>query len=232
MRFHHQNLTDGEQPLWYSGRAWLGSWRVEWHAFDGKLGCTLHVNRHEGFTLCAHALLGSLYLSRGEGGFFGRSHGVSWRGEDWALCIDVGTDDAEWRRDYPWWKKGIRIDFKDLICGRAKCATEKGDPVACVVPMPEGSYDAIATPETATWTYRFGVKRVRKSWWIEIPAGIPFQGKGENSWDCGGDGLFGTGGDTLEAAIGNCVASALRSRHRYGETEATRGRVVYAQQSA
>jgi hypothetical protein len=82
--------------------------------------------------------------------------------------------------------------------------------------MPEGCYEAIATPESRTWTYRFGIVKRRDSVDLRIDGGIPFSGKGENSWDCGDDGLYGTGGDTLEKAIGHVVTYVLERRKRYG----------------
>jgi hypothetical protein len=59
---------------------------------------------------------------------------------------------------------------------------------------------------------------------LDIPGGIPHNGKGENSWDCGDDGLWGCGGDTVEEAIGHAVSSVLRSRRRYGHDSHGTGR--------
>ena len=43
---------------------------------------------------------------------------------------------------------------------------------------------------------------------LNIPTGIPHEGKGTASWNCGEDGLFGCGcsGDSIEKAIGHTVA--------------------------
>lgn len=45
-----------------------------------------------------------------------------------------------------------------------------------------------------------------------------FMGKGENSWDCGEDGLYGCGseGSSLEDAITKTVSIVLRNRRKYG----------------
>jgi hypothetical protein len=51
---------------------------------------------------------------------------------------------------------------------------------------------------------------------LDIPGGIPHEGKGENSWDCGMDGLFGCSGATVAEAIANAVRHTQRDRERYG----------------
>lgn len=94
-----------------------------------------------------------------------------------------------------------------------------------LVPMPEGCYRATVTREETTRVYRLGIAR-RETWfWLRVdrPGGIPFAGKGENGWDCGDDGLCGIGGETPEEAIGRAVASALKSRGRYGCASHLRG---------
>ncbi len=131
----------------------------------------------------------------------------------------------EWRRDDPWWRKDIVLHVVDWLIGRARCTTTKGEPSRVVIPMPEGSYLANATTESRVWRRRwYWPDRRHDSVWIDIPGGIPHSGKGENSWDCGDDGLFGTGGDTLEEAIANVVRSVLKSRRRYGHDSKATGR--------
>lgn len=70
-----------------------------------------------------------------------------------------------------------------------------------------------STWKRARW---FTHKNVRAS--VDIPAGIPHPGKGENSWDCGEDRTYGltTKADTVEKAIAAVVESSLRDRRRYG----------------
>ncbi len=87
-----------------------------------------------------------------------------------------------------------------------------------LVPMPEGSYPATVQFQECTW------KRPR---WpfisskgiyadIKMKIGIPHQGKGENSWDCGEDAVMGLSrkASTLEQAIAATVECALRDRRR------------------
>lgn len=229
MRLRSQNLTDDRLPTWRHGRAWLGRWRAEWTCFyHPKLAVGVETGGYDDNQIMfrLHLLLFGIYVSRAfRRCFADRELSLSWH--DGSLWIKLWCDD-DWDSRRPWHRNTITLHVKEWIIGSPSCDTTKGEPVACVVPMPEGSYPATATPESRTWTWRFGRKKTRESYSLDIPGGIPFSGKGENSWDCGDDGLFGTGGDTLEKAIGNAVASVLEKRRRYGETEETRGRVVYA----
>lgn len=107
---------------------------------------------------------------------------------------------------------------RDRLFGRLECTTTTGESIDALVPMPEGNYPAIITREVRVW------KRARWPWpsrtrvdfRIDIPAGIPVPGKGENSWDCEDDAIFGTGGWSVYDAIGNAVRSAHRQRELYG----------------
>jgi len=152
-----------------------------------------------------------------------------WQIQHRMLWWSWGESDSGWNSKDSWMRR-FTIDPKRLILGRQTCETVKGEQTKSVVPMPEGSYPCVLTQETRTWVYpRFPfLTRSRKSWDIQIDGGIPFRGKGENSWDCGDDGLWGTSGGSPENAIANAVEAVLRSRGRHGETAETRGRVVYA----
>ncbi len=97
---------------------------------------------------------------------------------------------------------------------------------SCVIPTPEGAYPATwALTETSTsyvrwpgtWIDALRGKQTRRSYQIDIPGGIPFWGKGENSWDCGMTGLLGVGSDaSLEDAAGKAVLRVLQSRKKNG----------------
>lgn len=223
MRYHHQNLSDGKLPLWRSGRAWLGCLAWEWHVFQ-KVRFGIEVGRRH-FSLRLPGL--QLYL-----------HSSSHEAFDEPRCLSVSFHDGslwikhpfvrpggDWRRDDPWWKKQITVDVVDLLIGRRRCTATMGKPFETFVPMPEGSYRATAIPETHVWRRRwYWPLRRRDSVYLRIQGGIPFSGKGENSWDCGDDGLWSISGETLERAIGNAVASALESRRRHGHDSKGTGR--------
>lgn len=63
------------------------------------------------------------------------------------------------------------------------------------------------------WAYRKSLGS-----WIEVPKPPQFAGKGENSWDCGDDGIYGMGSrETSPAAVvGDYIKAVLKNRERYG----------------
>jgi hypothetical protein len=108
------------------------------------------------------------------------------------------------------------------IFGRIKHSEEVLDSKPVKIPMPEGEYDGNAKLTRSTW------KRprlpfpslVREGAHLDIPHGIPFEGKGENSWDCGEDGVFGigsTGG--YDEVIKRAREFALSRRAKYGRSD-------------
>ena len=138
---------------------------------------------------------------------------------DWTLRFVPWGRSMEWRTADPWWIRGVSLDLKRLVLGRERCTVEilkQGIPVT--IPMPEGTYRGTAKIERRTWKRSRWFAHSRVSTTIDCPKGIPFAGKGENSWDCGDDGLFGWGteGESIERAIAHGVESVLTSRRRYG----------------
>lgn len=137
---------------------------------------------------------------------------------DWTIRFHVWGKSMEWTRSDPWWVRGVSFDLRRFVLGRERCDTQiVKENIPVVIPMPEGVYRGTAKVERRTWKRPRWFARTQESVWLEIPGGgIPHAGKGENSWDCGDDGLCGIGGDTLEDAIANAVKSVLRDRRRYG----------------
>lgn len=227
--YHHQNLTDGALPLWRHGRAWWWGIAWEWNVFRNTRLLQASVGRW-GFSV--YLLWFSLSLTRRSLDCYSPpAWEIGW--SDGAITLESPwVRQMEWRSSDPWWRKRIRLEVVDWILGRWKHECVKGEPFDVVVPMPEGCYRATATPEVRTWGRRFWITKRRESVWLDIEGGgIPHSGKGENSYDCGDDGLCGTGGDTVEEAIGNAVASALKSRRNYGlDSKRTGGAPVMAQQ--
>lgn len=125
-----------------------------------------------------------------------------------------------WSRVALW--PGLHLSLRprplDFLLGRSVCTVDKGESQPTVVPMPEGNYAATVTKETRTWKRPRWPwsSRVRVDYWLEISGGIPVPGKGENSYDCEDDGIYGGGGVTVTAAIGSMVSSVLRLRQRHG----------------
>lgn len=114
---------------------------------------------------------------------------------------------------------------KHTFLGRVRTETVEGVRGETVVPMPEGDYPATWVEVTSTSRYvaplgrlldRTRGPKVYRYVRLDIPGGIPVEGKGENSWDCGMDGTMGASGATVNEAVRNAIDSTLRSRKRYG----------------
>lgn len=214
-----QNLTDGKLPLWRHGRGWIGSWgarsqwEIEWKVPSGRgFGFSI------GFlSFSVQLFLFDLYMHRtSDYAIDRRELSVYWM--DGCLWISHPFErEMEWRRRDPWWKKPICLHVIDWLLGRQKCEKSEGVQFQVAIPMPEGCYLAIATPERFVWRRRFYVPaKVRDSVWLKIPGGIPSSGKNERGWNCGDDGLCGIGGRTTIEAVANAVSKSLRDRKAYG----------------
>lgn len=217
--YHHQNLTYDKLPLWRHGRAWWRSFAWEWSMFHrSSIGLSLS---RRSFSI--RALWFAIYVSFRDREEFGGSWEMSWH--DGAIWLEhPWVRQMEWRSVDPWWRKVICLHVVDWILGSWKHTCTKGEPFEVFIPMPEGSYRATATLEARVWRRRFGITKRSDGVWLDLPGCIPHSGKGENSWDCGDDGLCGTGGDTVEEAIGSAVASVLKSRRRHGHDSKGTGR--------
>lgn len=232
--------------LSHEGRAWFDwivnpdtstrpfKWRIEWYlgtaardlAFrfshgdsyegDGDLGLHLSVP----YLFNVYVTLCGVLPGDWEGK--GRDYGFSFLPrEDWYLSWEWGhIETGEWRRDDPEnWRKGS-VFLLDTIFGRATCTTEKiGAPVQAVACFPEGQYALTLQRETRTW------KRPRWPWpyvrhFVDITLDRPpgFQGKGENSYDCGPDAIYGMSSDghSFEDAVATYVKAVLRERRKRG----------------
>lgn len=137
---------------------------------------------------------------------------------DWTFRLTPWGRSMEWRSADPWWVRGVSVDFRRLL-GRQQYTNEviKAD-MPIQIPMPEGIYQAVAKYERSSWKRPLWFHLTRLYTTVDVPKGIPFAGKGENSWDCGDDGLYGYSveGHDLEKAIGHGVESVLKSRRKYG----------------
>lgn len=131
----------------------------------------------------------------------------------------------EWHSADPWWRRGSI--GHDQLFGRTDCAVETVDEAHPRLQLPEGHYEATATCERRTWTHRrwpgTWLDRVRPrpevlAWEIEVAGGIPVEGKGESSWDCGMDATFSSyvPVPTLSEACERMVTGILERRQRNG----------------
>jgi hypothetical protein len=139
---------------------------------------------------------------------------------------DIWTPRNGGVRGLPWWRHQY-IDLRRKVFGPTiyeRISVEEG---TCVVPMPEANYPATWKRETVCWQHTSLLGHLRDSIMgrrartsVEITPGkpVPVPGKGENSWDCGDDGIYSSShpGPSIEQAVGKLVASALSTRARHG----------------
>jgi hypothetical protein len=235
MRFHWQNLNDkktGGQGFFLKHfRFWWWRLAVEW-CCPGRWGLSFGRNCHSdsGLSFSWGAGLFSLYvtLATKYNGKPGRQFDLSFH--DKALWLALWEDPMEWRSRDPWWKKIHSIHFDDLLLGRVKYSKEVLRTADITIPMPEGNYAGKAEVQRCTWKRPRWFAHVRIDTWVDVPKGIPRMGKGENSWDCGEDGIFGYGceGDNMATVAAKGTQLALEERKKYGTpdriTQATAAR--------
>lgn len=151
---------------------------------------------------------------------------VSWL-FDATLTVDLwaGMDSQGLTPGWPWNHDGwhlylhpLRWIVGDLTCEHAPDASEE----TVTVRMPEGPYRAAARVGRVRWNRRLWPGRWHWRGSIEVPSGIPLPGKGENSWDCDDDAVYGCTfavederPDPHELA-NRLALDALRTRVRYG----------------
>ena len=156
----------------------------------------------------------------------------------WGVEANRSVFDFYWgcEERYGNWKNGPYFRFpwfkvKDFIFGRQIFITERPrdyDIKKGFIEMPEGKYPALFSFETRVWfRSRSPFRKMRYDTWVEIPIGIPESGKGENSWDCGEDALYGTGisgktkaeGHDIGRAAAHVRECSLRTRAKRGDPE-------------
>lgn len=155
-------------------------------------------------------------------GSYPESREISLRIHHWTLWWTLWMSDNEWRSTDPKWRRGA-FHFDRLLFGRQEYACEPiGTPWQGGVWMPEGMYPVLVTKQRETWFRSRGpwqyAHRTRVSCDVRCEIGIPFPGKGENSWDCGDDALFATAIATanIEEACQQFGHIVLEYRQRYG----------------
>ena len=240
MHWHWQNLNDqpGGTQGWAlrHGRAWFHfgdhCFHVEWSMGRWCCGAMLNFERDrqgtEGVTLSVQVpLLFTLYIAPpipkrvqawigrkiGDSYSSGRDFGI--RVFDWGIWWSCAEHTMESGPRDQWWRRGVWRPI-DTLLGRHKFSSRVVKEETVLIPMPEKTYTAKATTKLMIWKRPRWFPMHRLSTTLDIDGGIPVPGKGENSWDCGDDGIYGISGATVEDAIANAVKSALKDRTRYG----------------
>ncbi len=218
--------------LWWSHHSlerrsfrWWSYWRgrdflsIETSWLSGGLSVGLQI-LHGQWTASLRLGVASLHVSL-PGGYrnYGDDREIHISVHSGALWWAFWTDPLSWSSTTPKWRQG-NFNPADFVLGRRSCTNSLIEARDVLVPMPERAYSAKA--ELREWVWRrprwpFAMRVKRVS--IELPEGIPFPGKGENSWDCGDDATFGitTGPcSSIAEGVGVLVGSVLKDRVRHG----------------
>lgn len=133
----------------------------------------------------------------------------------WYSTHGRGGAAGRWLRDIKR-NKEVTLFRGDWVLGKPQHTLEvleENIPVVVNVGQWDGDvYGGTAKHTRRTWKRRFSTK-VSDGFEIEMQEGVPFPGKGENSWDCGDDAYFGFGGETIEAAIEDIVNKVKQRRY-------------------
>lgn len=146
----------------------------------------------------------------------GRSIGISFF--ESSMWIELWNDPNESRSTDPkWWS--FHINFADILFGKQNCTKELLEERAVLIPMPEKAYQGHAKLYKYTWKRPRWFKREVKRVELDIPEGLPMEGKGENAHDCGTNATFSmTTGEcnSIPEGVGILVGSVLKDRVKYG----------------
>jgi hypothetical protein len=221
---HWQDLAE-DDVAWYAlhGRAWWNLWQTEWCLYRPSAWPAtfmFEITRwpgRPGWKLALGVVVASLYVSYRDQDEWGNGYGIKIHNR--MLWWSFGHNDIEWSSSDSRWIRGS-FDPLEFLLGKHQVEFTTLEEREVLIPMPEGCYHGKATMKLRR-DYRARFPRLTTHYsrqpWVDVDAGIPFDGKGENGWDCGGDALYGTGaGNSIEEAIGYVVARALESRKRYG----------------
>ena len=245
MNFHYQNLnTDNKKRFWVHGRCWWNHGKflqAEW-SIPARRGVAfeIHLN-HYGDTALGLRLsipfLFSLHLgtenrrlykflepiTRRKDQTYTNGRIIGFYISDWNLHISLWDDPMEHRsKDPKWWS--YHKDLIDLVFGRPKHTKEVLQSGDAEIDMPEGAYPAKYEVEKRTWKRPRWFATTQTSITFDIPAGIPHEGKGENSWDCGMDATHGIStywNQNIYEAAKRIALRCLETRSRYGSLSST-----------
>lgn len=220
---------------WREYRMWIGHrprLHVELNLFSGSFHFGIEVEGGGGdddIMLTIAPVLFSLYIGLSarwlsrlcekllKGSYEPRS--TSLRIFDRAIWWECWAPSHSWSRGEPWWMRWTWHPI-DTFYGRTKHSEREVSRTQTVIPMPEKSYPCVVVMKAETW------QRPRLPWasakvmraHIDCKEGVPFPGKGENSWDCGDDATYSMccPAKTVEEGIARFVESVLKDRRRYG----------------
>lgn len=247
VHFHSQNLNEDRQGKvrgWpYHGRCWLWVRNAEgrsafqphfsWHLWNKSFGARVALDSDHEDTVVFHIAIPpvSLWLTSdgpkwaqklaeklapGEKYSYERKRELSFAVHNNSLWWNLWMNPDTWKSEDPKWRRG-NINLEELLFGKSVYSERNVRTLDLGIPMPEGVYPVKLKMYEAVWKDRFRTRTLSKAC-IDSEIGIPFPGKGENSWDCGEDASYGltTNAETPEQAVAAQVASVLRERRKHG----------------
>ena len=122
---------------------------------------------------------------------------------------------------WPGWQLKLRWPpLLDWVFGKRKYRQETRRSMPIQILMDMHQHDGLWTlretwSERQRWPWRYHVRFYSD---IDMPDPPQFAGKGENSWDCGNDGICGMSSRELTplGAIGDYMAAVMKARAKYG----------------
>lgn len=232
-RWHSER--EGKLFPWLHGRAWFSSAdegrrrpsaRVEWVFPSAGCRVSVEANRTTGEWLFGVAFPPlSLWLGvEMPSGWWPKQH------REWSIRIHnraiwwrFGQNPHEWHSKTPKWLDGSWHPERTFL-GKWVFTEKLLEQRRVLIPLPEGTYPATVKMTDEVRGYaRSPFKHRQIGATVEFDDGwaVPFSGKGENSYDCGEDGMFSSSmpARTVEEAIGKVVGSILRTRRSRGDPE-------------
>lgn len=247
MYYHWQNLNEDRvgHPIgsgFFHGRAWLhlgqkkfnSCFGIEWSFLHHSRMCGIEFSvlgseKDFGFSIRI-PFIASLHIDfslpctwlrqRFKTAVYGYDTGFTIFGG--TLYIQWFRDDVGrgWHNRETWWQRQeISFNPADFFLGYPKHSERTIKSVDVEVPMVEKMYPGTVRFHETIWKRpRWPFPRRRFGATLELEEGIPVPGKGENSYDCGEDCIYGSGSSALTEAeaVSNMVRTVLKTRERYG----------------
>ena len=216
----------------WSFRAWWSGLRIEVSMWRSFCHVELQLSRHDDYALTIGAAIPwllSVWISSdwkwvrrvacvlvpddysGE-----RKCGLSFH--NWTLWFDAWAKTMEHCPKDRWWEKTLSFDVLDWALGRAVYSERTKSSKSVSVWFDGRRYEGTIRLFVSEWKRPRWFKRRIERADVQFPGGIPIPGKGENSWDCGDDALYGQTSPCQDyrSAIENFLESVVRTRIKHG----------------
>ena len=134
---------------------------------------------------------------------------------EWALWLCI----SKWKaKDFFDMENTYSFHFLDFFFGEVKHSKNPLFEEDISITFPEKTYSVKAVRSQVTLKRPRGTTKKFIVYDLDCKEGIPFPGKGENSWDCGDDASYGlyTPAKNVKEAVDVWIKSIRRKREVYG----------------